>query len=1490
MGGAIYNNSSSPTLTNTSFILNKASDEGGAIYNNGSNAQITNSVFSRNDATSYGGGIYNYNSDPTLVNTTFSSNTANSGSGLYNTGYYSSGYYYQSNVTATNSIFWGNEDSNNTGAQIVNVTSYGTATVTYSIVQNGYTGTGNINADPKFVNPASDDLRLSAGSPAIDSALPGALPADSRDLDKDGDKTELTPVDLANNPRLVGSGLDIGAYEGVAVSPTPPTLEKKILFVNSNASGSNNGSSWTNAFSDLQAALNAAQAGDEIWVTAGTYKPTSGSNRSATFALKDHVAIYGGFSGIESDLSQRDFQKNVTILSGEIGNIVNTTADNSYHVVTGTGVTNTAILDGFTITAGNANGSGDNANGAGLWSSSGSPTLKNLIFDNNNAVGNGGGLYNGGGSSPIVFNVTFSNNKAANGGGAFNESSTSSFTKVTFSNNSATNYGAGIYNNSSAIILNEGTFSQNTSTNYGGAIYNTSSNAIITNTSFSENKSNYGGAIFNLSSSPTLINTSFILNKAGDEGGAIYNNGSNAQITNSVFSRNDAKGNGGGIYNYNSDPTVVNTTFSLNTASSGSGLYNTGYYSGGYYYQSNVTATNSIFWGNEDSNKTGTQIVNVASYGTATVTYSIVQNGYTGTGNKNADPKFVNPGADDLRLSSGSPAIDGGYPGALPADSQDLDKDGDKTESIPIDLKGVPRLIGASVDIGAYENTQNTNQPPVLNDATFTISKNSPLNTVVGTVTASDPDSTNLTYSITAGNPDLDKDNKFAFAIDNSGKITVTDPDDFGTNTKIDLTLNVSDGQLSDTAKATINITPANVAPVANDVTFTLAEKTAVNTLVGTVIASDSDGDALTYSITGGNLDVDGDGTAAFAIDNTGKITVTDADDLDYETHPKFNLTVTASDGKLQDDAAITIQLSNIDEDRPVVSKIKDTSVEKGIVAGGIIVAGDKVSATDPDTPVENLTFSLKSVPKDKSGNPFFAIDSKTGEITITQTGVNNLKFTDTTYSYKLGVVASDGVNTSSEETFNVLTNTNPISSQIKLLEDNNGSVGNEITNVILKDSFFVEINLADLRTNAAGIITSALNLAFGADVVQNIDNPFDPTNVNSPLVTSNFTLYRGGTLDNTKGLIDNLSGGSLPAGGLGSAIGINKNERFSLLHFKVVGTRDDSQIVVDLDSKQTGFADGTFVDPDTQLKFTKTLIINDAPTLDPISDVNLPELSTKGKVIVAASDVKVHDDQFGNTPTFTLKTVPTDKTNNPLFAINSTTGEITLTEAGAKTIDFESGITAYTLGITASDGYKTSIEKTFKVNITNVNETTISLDKTAITFSTPLSKYRNGATDSAFVRPNFADTFKYIDITNNAVGDADNLSISQIEIKASGVSIDLPSGDILIKPGKTQRFYLTYAPDAAGEKFSLDDGLIIHSNATNNSALKVALTGKSTYNSDISYDGKVNLGDLAPLNAAFGSRQGDSKYDPTADITGDGAINLAELVPYNKEFGLSVV
>ncbi|HNM27542.1 MAG TPA: hypothetical protein PKL15_18990, partial [Saprospiraceae bacterium] len=129
---------------------------------------------------------------------------------------------------------------------------------------------------------------------------------------------------------------------------------QNILYVNANVQGGQqDGSSWANATPDLQLGLELAVSGDQIWVAQGVYYPAAGTDRTASFYLKQGVKLYGGFAGGEQNLDERSYAANETILSGNIGNpaLAN---DNSLHVVRGSGLDSTTALDGFTIADGYA--------------------------------------------------------------------------------------------------------------------------------------------------------------------------------------------------------------------------------------------------------------------------------------------------------------------------------------------------------------------------------------------------------------------------------------------------------------------------------------------------------------------------------------------------------------------------------------------------------------------------------------------------------------------------------------------------------------------------------------------------------------------------------------------------------------------------------------------------------------------------------------------------------------------------------------------------------------------------------------------------------------------------------------------------------------------------------------------------------------------------------------------------------------------------------
>ena len=527
-GGGMYNEASSPILTNVTFSGNP-SHQGGGMYNSNSSPTLTNVTFTGNVSTLGGGGMYEKSSDSILTNVTFRNNTAGDyGGGIFNLS--------NSNPQIRNTIFWDNTAAVD-GAQIYNDAS--SPVVSDSVIQDGCpagsTCTNIITIDPMLGTVGNyggftQTIPLLPGSSAIDALVNGT-----------NDCGTTITTDQRGVTRSQRSGCDIGAYEYDYTG---------IYHVKPLASGTENCQNWNNACT-LQNALTTAVSGDEIWAAGGVYKPTTGTDRTATFELKDGVGVYGGFVGTETARDQRDFTTIVTILSGDLnGDDVGfaNNSENIYHVVTGADNT---ILDGFTITAGNATGVYPNDIGGGMINYYRSPMLTNVTFNDNSAY-DGGGMYNYK-SNSILMNVIFNGNSAGYGGGMYNNSSSPTLANVTFSGNSGITEGGGIINfaGSDPTLMNV-TFSGNTAYLGGGMANMLSSSPTLTNVTFSGNSADRGGGMENyLDNSPILTNVTFSGNSA-NMGGGIYNVNSSPTVRNTIF-----WGNAGQIYNYDTASSPV---------------------------------------------------------------------------------------------------------------------------------------------------------------------------------------------------------------------------------------------------------------------------------------------------------------------------------------------------------------------------------------------------------------------------------------------------------------------------------------------------------------------------------------------------------------------------------------------------------------------------------------------------------------------------------------------------------------------------------------------------------------------------------------------------------------------------------------------------------------------------------------------------------------------------------------------------------------------
>ena len=324
------------------------------------------------------------------------------------------------------------------------------------------------------------------------------------------------------------------APEAVAIRFKPGTI-----YVDTDANGANNGSSWVDAFNDLQDALADNLPGDEIRVAQGIYKPAysitppppplppggninaqevtvTATGRGAYFQLINDVVIKGGYAGLgEPDPNARDIKLYETILSGDIaGNdreVIDPRdmlsdpcrAENSLKVIFSGGCDQTAILDGFTITGGHANGMFPAGLGGGMRNSHSSPTVINCTFAKNYAE-YGGGICNEW-SSPILINCIFVDNNALwKGGGIYNhESSNPALTNCMFIGNSAVveyGEGGGMSNYRSSPTVTNCTFAGNSAVGEygaGGGMYNSRSNPTLTNCILWGNAATTGPQIYN---------------------------------------------------------------------------------------------------------------------------------------------------------------------------------------------------------------------------------------------------------------------------------------------------------------------------------------------------------------------------------------------------------------------------------------------------------------------------------------------------------------------------------------------------------------------------------------------------------------------------------------------------------------------------------------------------------------------------------------------------------------------------------------------------------------------------------------------------------------------------------------------------------------------------------------------------------------------------------------------------------------------------------
>jgi len=662
-GGAIYSgNNSHPMIINSTFHHNSSSDDGGALYCD--DISLNQTMFYRNSVGDYGIICFDQPSASSQIqNITMVNNT-----GLamqVNTGY----------LKILNSILWNDGYTEIWGSYTNDIY------VSYSDIQGGYSGTGNISTYPLFNDPSNDDYHLkwtnfpysdSTKSPCIDKGSPVTMYNDPDGTRNDmgwepyyqtpygtisgqvalngpfGSVDEVlitvdTMFTFPDEDGLYTLPIWAGNYNVTAshcryqdsVQINVPVLEwtntndinfvlqlthqGPVWHIATDGSDSTGTGSFQHPFFSIQLGIDMASDNDTILIHPGVYHECINYNEKAITVASEFI--------VDHD-SSYIYQ---TVVDGDsLGRVVAMTNSD----------TNYQYLSGLTIE------NGYHSSGAGICCMNSNSILSNLIIQECTAQFDGGGI--------------------------LLASTQAEISKVKILSCSADNKGGGMRTAlSSAVVENMSLI--NCGASYGGAIYDNNSNIKLSKLNVINCEAQeYGGAFFFLLSEITLNNSILNGNLADSLGGVLYTHSSDMYIANSMLNNNSAS-IGGGIYSVNSDYDIINSTLYGND--------NIGIYCEN---QSEMNVINDILWQNNSQ-----QIE--ANNSNVTVEYSDIEGGFIGTGNINENPQFIDSINNNFHLLENSPCINSGTP-----DTTGL-------HLPPWDLDGNPRIYDSRIDMSAYE-------------------------------------------------------------------------------------------------------------------------------------------------------------------------------------------------------------------------------------------------------------------------------------------------------------------------------------------------------------------------------------------------------------------------------------------------------------------------------------------------------------------------------------------------------------------------------------------------------------------------------------------------------------------------------------------------------------------------------------------------------------------------------------------------------------------
>lgn len=416
------------------------------------------------------------------------------------------------------------------------------------------------------------------------------------------------------------------------------------IYVDANATGLANGTSWTDAFTDLQPALLVANTGDAVWVALGTYYPTSDTNRDSTFDFHDQIDVLGGFVGNETSPSQRN-PNNRSILSGNIGD-PNDSTDNSKHVSWIYDSFVSMTLDGFVI----EDGYSENSSGAAVYTHDGLLTLVNCIFRNN---------------------------YSAWGGAVCSTTSSMDFIDCVFENNHGIFGGAYQCWGGTDDRFFNCDFINNTSQQTGGAITaQLNTHIALENCRFFGNEARSGGAIYIEDSGRVTSVNNIIDGNRADSGAAVFVTGASVfWACNSIVVQNRATETGGGVFVDQGTTTLFNSILRANMAAMNN---------------QNIAGDTTAF-----------------NFGNCNLEMMRPGPGNMTSNPLFVDPDGPDniPGNldDDFHFLPNAPGINSADSLDMVRDRFDRNNNGDTTEIFPFDLDLNPRVRGGNLDRGPYE-------------------------------------------------------------------------------------------------------------------------------------------------------------------------------------------------------------------------------------------------------------------------------------------------------------------------------------------------------------------------------------------------------------------------------------------------------------------------------------------------------------------------------------------------------------------------------------------------------------------------------------------------------------------------------------------------------------------------------------------------------------------------------------------------------------------